>query len=104
VEKRGDTYLMFYIGFRVIEHAQIGLARSKDGITGWERNPSIPIVRKGQGTWDHDACYKPYAIFDGRKWMLWYNGRRGGLEQIGVVTHWGEDLSFDRTQSRSRGN
>ena len=94
VEKRGDYYLMFYIGFRDIEHAQIGLARSKDGITGWERHPANPIVRPGKGEWDHDACYKPFAIFDGRKWLLWYNGRHGGLEQIGVVLHEGEDLGF----------
>ena len=29
VEKHGDYYLMFYIGFRDIDHAQIGLARSQ---------------------------------------------------------------------------
>ena len=44
--------------------------------------------------WDQDACYKPYAIFDGTKWLLWYNGRHGELEQIGLVTHEGEDLGF----------
>jgi predicted transcriptional regulator len=44
--------------------------------------------------WDHDACYKPYAIFDGQKWLLWYNGRHDALEQIGVVFHPGEDLGF----------
>jgi len=95
VEKHGDDYLMFYIGFRDIDHAQIGLARSKDGISGWQRHPANPIIRPGEGKWDHDACYKPYAIFDGRKWLLWYNGRHGGLEQIGVVLHEGEDLGFD---------
>ncbi len=42
------------------------------------------------------ACYKPYAILDGPRWMLWYNGRREGLEQIGLVTHKGEDLGFDQ--------
>ena len=94
VEKQGDWYLMFYIGFRDIHHAQIGVARSKDGLTGWQRHPANPIIRPGQGKWDHDACYKPCAIFDGRKWLLWYNGRHDNLEQIGVVTHPGEDLGF----------
>ena len=94
VERQGDGYLMFYIGFRDVNHAQIGVARSKDGITGWQRHPANPIVRPGHDKWDHDACYKPYAIFDGRKWLLWYNGRHGGLEQIGVVMHEGEDLGF----------
>ena len=92
--KQGDWHLMFYIGFRDVNHAQIGVARSKDGITGWQRHPANPIIRPGRDRWDHDACYKPYAIFDGRKWLLWYNGRRGGVEQIGVAMHEGEDLGF----------
>jgi len=83
---------MFYIGFRDIDHAQIGIARSSDGITAWQRHPANPIVRSGTGKWDDDACYKPYAIFDGRQWLLWYNGRRQALEQIGVAIHEGEDL------------
>jgi predicted GH43/DUF377 family glycosyl hydrolase len=94
VIQRGDWHLMFYIGFRDRDHAQIGLARSKDGITNWQRHPANPIIRPGQNQWDHDACYKPFAIFDGQKWLLWYNGRHGGLEQIGVVFHEGEDLGF----------
>ena len=94
LEKRGDWYLMFYIGFRDIDHAQIGVARSRDGITGWQRHPENPIVRTGLNQWDHDACYKPYAIFDGSRWLLWYNGRHGSLEQIGVAFHQGADLGF----------
>ncbi|HEY5911823.1 MAG TPA: family 43 glycosylhydrolase [Verrucomicrobiae bacterium] len=94
VEKRGDWYVMFYIGFRDVDHAQIGLARSKDGLSSWQRHPANPIVRPDQNQWDADACYKPYAIFDGTKWLLWYNGRRGSLEQIGVAIHPGEDLGF----------
>ena len=85
---------MFYIGFRDVDHAQIGLARSQNGISHWERNPANPIVHPDPGAWDHDACYKPYAIFDGQKWLLWYNGRHGGLEQIGVAVHDGHDLGF----------
>ncbi len=94
VERVGDWHVMFYIGFRDEPHAQIGLARSRDGITNWQRHPGNPIVRPGEDKWDHDACYKPYAVFDGTKWLLWYNGRHGGLEQIGVVFHAGEDLGF----------
>lgn len=94
VQKRGDWYLMFYIGFRDVDHAQIGLARSRDGQTDWQRHPANPIIRPGAGQWDHDACYKPFALFDGTKWLLWYNGRHGSLEQIGVAFHKGEDLGF----------
>jgi predicted GH43/DUF377 family glycosyl hydrolase len=94
VEKRGDWYLMFYIGFEDEPTARICLARSKDGITNWQRHPANPIISPGKNQWDHDACYKPFAIFDGKKWLLWYNGRRGPLEQIGIVFHEGEDLGF----------
>jgi predicted GH43/DUF377 family glycosyl hydrolase len=94
VVKQGDAHVMFYIGFSDKDHAQIGLARSKDGVTDWERHPANPIIRPGKGRWDADAVYKPYAIFDGKRWRLWYNGRRGGAEQIGVATHDGEDLGF----------
>ncbi|HXQ81241.1 MAG TPA: hypothetical protein VN775_08020 [Opitutaceae bacterium] len=93
-EWRGG-YLMFYIGYRDIDHAQIGEAWSRDGIGGWRRHRQNPIVRVGPNKWDHDACYKPFAIFDGEKWLLWYNGRHGSLEQIGLVLHEGADLGFD---------
>jgi predicted GH43/DUF377 family glycosyl hydrolase len=95
VTKQGDWYVMFYIGYQDEPSAKIGLARSKDGITHWQRHPANPITWPGAGKWDHDACYKPFSIFDGQKWLLWYNGRHGSLEQIGVVLHDGEDLGFE---------
>jgi predicted GH43/DUF377 family glycosyl hydrolase len=94
VVRQGDWYVMFYIGFRDRDHAQIGLARSKDGVTDWQRHPANPVIRPGKDRWDHDAVYKPYAILDGRRWLLWYNGRRGGAEQIGLANHDGADLGF----------
>jgi predicted GH43/DUF377 family glycosyl hydrolase len=94
VVRQGEWYVMFYIGFENRDRARIGLARSKDGITGWQRHRANPIIRSGKGKWDADAVYKPYAIFDGKRWLLWYNGRKGGVEQIGVALHEGEDLGF----------
>jgi predicted GH43/DUF377 family glycosyl hydrolase len=96
VVRQGDWFLMFYIGFEDGNRAQIGLARSRDGITGWERHPANPLIRRGKDRWDHDAVYKPFAILDGGRWLLWYNGRKGGVEQIGLATHEGEDLGFGR--------
>ena len=94
VVRQGDWHVMFYIGFRDVSHAQVGVARSKNGITDWQRHRANPVIRPGKGQWDHDAVYKPYAIFDGKQWMLWYNGRKGGVEQIGLALHEGEDLGF----------
>jgi beta-1,2-mannobiose phosphorylase / 1,2-beta-oligomannan phosphorylase len=87
-------FYSFYIGFRDIDHAQIGLARSKNGITDWVRHAANPIVRTTSGGWDADACYKPYAVYADGRWMLWYNGRHNSLEQIGLVLHSGENLGF----------
>jgi predicted GH43/DUF377 family glycosyl hydrolase len=91
---REGWYYAFYIGFRDVDHAQIGLARSRNGITNWVRHPENPIVRPTAGEWDADACYKPYAISANGRWMLWYNGRNKSFEQIGLVIHDGENLGF----------
>lgn len=93
VIRRKDDYLMFYIGFKNVDYAQIGMARSKDGITNWERYARNPIIRPGAG-WDSSAVYKPYAIEDGDRWLLYYNGRRNNMEQIGIGIHEGLDLGF----------
>jgi predicted GH43/DUF377 family glycosyl hydrolase len=85
-------FYAFYIGYRDIDHAQIGLVRSRDGIRDWERCPANPIVRATGKGFDADACYKPYAVFEHNKWMLWYNGRNEHLEQIGLAVHKGRDL------------
>ena len=108
--KMDDWYTMFYIGFENEDLARIGLARSRDGITGWQRHPANPIISpgpvagrrggpggdRGAAAWDGDACYKPFALYSPEedKWRLWYNGRRGGAEQIGMAYYEGEDLGF----------
>ncbi|MBN2139256.1 MAG: hypothetical protein JW720_15750 [Sedimentisphaerales bacterium] len=92
----GESYLMFYIGFRDEHHAQIGLAKSKDGKSNWLRHPANPVIFPGKDTWDGDSCYKPFAIYDedNDRWLLWYNGRKGSVEQIGIAIHKGRDLGF----------
>lgn len=81
-----DGYLMFYIGYRDIHTACVCAARSKDGITGWERMKENPLVVPTEGTWDENSCYKPTVIrgADG-VYHLWYNGRRGAEEYIGYA-------------------
>ncbi len=94
VIRESDWYVMFYIGFADEHTAQIGIARSRDGVTGWQRHPDNPILRArlNKDAWDYDACYKPYAIFRDGRWLLWYNGRKGSVEQIGLATHLGRKL------------
>ncbi len=87
-------YWMFYIGYHNEYFAQVGMARSRDGVTGWERSPLNPIVAPDEGAWDGEACYKPFALPMDDGWMLWYNGRKGTKEQIGAATHAGTSLVF----------
>jgi predicted GH43/DUF377 family glycosyl hydrolase len=94
VIKHSGWYYMFYVGFHDVHLAQIGIARSRDGTSNWERHPFNPIIRPSRKDWDRDACYKPFAIYDNQQWMLWYNGRRSQVEQIGLAIHKGEDLGF----------
>ena len=93
VIKRKNDYLMFYIGFKNIDFAQIGMARSKDGISNWERCKENPIIKPGNN-WDKSAVYKPYAIINNDQWLLYYNGRYNASEQIGIAIHKGLDLGF----------
>ncbi len=96
--RRGEWVYLFYIGFENENLARIGIARSKDGITNWERMPANPIISPEKDKWDGDACYKPFAIYDEKEdfWRLWYNGRKGNVEQIGMATHQGKELGFEK--------
>jgi len=92
-----DGYFsMFYIGFKNINFAQIGIARSKDGISNWERHPQNPIISPGPEHWDDEATYKPSPIWiqEFGAWYLWYNGRTGSVEEIGLAIHKGYDLGW----------
>ena len=97
VVKADGWHYMFYIGYEDIDTARICLARSRNGVTGWERHRENPIVSPTEGGWDADACYKPTVVRDEEngRWLLWYNGRRGGDEYIGLVIHEGLDLGFE---------
>eukprot|EP01036_Dinobryon_divergens_P024369 gene24369-32814_t len=88
----GEYYYMFYIGFTNIGDAAIGIAKSRDGLSNWERHPENPIIKPTAGSWDNDAVYKPYPVFDGSRWWLWYNGRHGVMEQIGLAVLLEHDL------------
>ncbi len=89
-------YLMFYIGFENLHLARIGIARSRDGIREWQRHPVNPIIGPTPQAWDQSSCYKPFAVFEKEqnRWLLWYNGRSGDVEAIGLAIHNGEDLGW----------
>jgi beta-1,2-mannobiose phosphorylase / 1,2-beta-oligomannan phosphorylase len=94
VVKDTDWYVMFYIGFEDIDKARISAARSRDGITAWERHRANPLISGGRaGGWDCEAAYKPFVLLHDNRWIMYYNGRRGAIEQIGAAFH-DRDLGF----------
>lgn len=91
-----NWYYMFYIGYEDIDTARICAARSPDGITRWQRHPANPLISPTPDSWDADACYKPHVLWQPKqkRWLLWYNGRHGAPEYIGLAIHDGHDLGF----------
>ncbi len=89
VIRLGDWYYAFYNAFqRTPFRSQVGMARSRDGIGGWERHPLNPILRPGApGHWDAAMVYKPAALWDARRgrWDVWFNASSvlNQAEQIG---------------------
>lgn len=92
VLRHDNLYWMLYIGYHNEDYAQIGMACSSDGISNWKRSRFNPIIAPDIDRWDGDACYKPFALNINDCWMLWYNGRKGLKEQIGLAVHEGSKL------------
>jgi hypothetical protein len=46
-----------------------------------------------QGAWDYDTVYKLFAIHHDGRWLLWYNGRRQRVEQIGLALFEGDECA-----------
>lgn len=86
VLKKNNKYIMYYIGYTSLLKAQILWAESEDGIN-WTKYNSEPIVQGSKGTFDQDSVYKPSVVFDEKtnKNYLYYNGRRGADEYIGLA-------------------
>lgn len=86
VKKINDIYYMFYIGYTDLYTARVFLAESTDGIN-WNRDSYNPIIEPTEGTFDASAVYKPSAEYDykNNRWLLYYNGRNGSEEYIGLA-------------------
>lgn len=99
VLEHGGWYYMFYVGHFHEERAYVGLARSRDGVSGWQKHPCNPLIAPDPGAWDSVSIYKPYVLRAGNRWMLWYNGAAYDepiwvFEQIGLATLEAPDFGF----------
>lgn len=88
-------YYLFYIGYEDLFKARVGMARSRNGVDGWQRHPENPILSAGlPGGWDCESIYKPFVRYDepAGRWLMYYNARSGTTERIGIAIHDGRDL------------
>ena len=85
-------YLMFYIGYADIEHGCICAALSYDGIHDFRRARLNPLIVSGESGFDSDSCYKPTVLPVGDVYRVWYNGRQGEEEYIGLAEVSGDFL------------
>lgn len=86
VLKKDNKYVMYYIGYTSLLKAQILWAESEDGIN-WTKHNREPIIQGARCTFDQDSVYKPSVVIDEKsnKSYLYYNGRRGVKEYIGLA-------------------
>lgn len=100
VVKEKGWYYMFYVGHLHEERAQVGLARSRDGIHDWKKHPSNPLICPTRDEWDSVAVYKPFVLKGEDGWLMWYNGAAYEepiwvFEQIGLAYLDGGELFGD---------
>lgn len=96
-------YYMFYMGVDGDGITGVGLARSRDGVTGWERHPSNPIYAGTDGGWDWLGVRGPCVLAEEGQLRMWYTGLDRGVRTLGVLTHPGEALAFDAQGPDERG-
>lgn len=86
----GKDYEMYYIGYQNLDVARICYATSKDGIH-WSRNFNNLVLSPSKGKWDGDATYKPTVVKEKKSILLWYNGRNGAEEYIGLASKYNKN-------------
>lgn len=95
VIKEGEWYYMFYSAWQDTAKGRICAARSRDGVE-WQRHPKNPIITWGQfGAWDVETVFRPWAIHENGRWLMYYTGHSCDSFKIGGLIHEGDDLGFD---------
>ena len=84
VKNADGSYDMYYIGYQNVDVARICWAHSKDGVY-WVREDDNLLLSPSKNAWDSDAVYKPSVVKTKDKSYLWYNGRKGCCEYIGLA-------------------
>lgn len=79
-------YICFYIGYQNLDVSRICCAISDDGFDHWKKLACNPILGPTKNQWDGHAVYKPAVVVNPDSSLsIWYNGRRGRNEYIGMA-------------------
>ena len=85
----GNGYLMIYEGVAMDGSISFGLARSKDGLSKWERCSDSPMfsVAEKENAWDSGRIHHPCLVhMDGEEWRLYYQGvDKSGRSGVGMA-------------------
>ena len=85
VLKKNKVYIMYYIGYQNLDVARICQAYSFNGID-WLRKENNLILGPSPKNWEADSVYKPSVCeLPNGEILLWYNGRKGKKEYIGLA-------------------
>ena len=102
----GKQFLMFYEGVSVHGQRSIGLAMSRDGLTGWQ-SCQDPVLSPSEGGWDMGSVGAPCALPMAKgRWRLYYSGSAASAlatswEGIGLALSDGTSIrNFHRRKSK----
>lgn len=83
VAKVGATYHMMYDGFNGVGAFAIGHATSADGRT-WTKGTTPALA--AAAAWEGTTVGGPTVVHDGTTYRMWYMGRQGTTDRIGLAT------------------
>jgi len=78
-------YKIWYDGIDFAENTQVGLAKSKDGLS-WKKAPQNPVLDGEPGAWDGSSEHAPFVMKAGNLYKMWYEGSDGDVRQLGYAT------------------
>lgn len=84
--KYENKYLMLYIGYSDLDTGRTFIATSNDGIN-FNRTNNLPIICPTKDNFDASSVYHTGIVYNEKykEWFIYYNGRNGIDEYIGLV-------------------
>jgi len=85
VLRETSSYKMWYDGVGFDGTTQVGLAKSRDGMS-WNKSPQNPVLSGDPSAWDASGEHAPFVMKDGDLYKMWYEGFDGNVRQLGYAT------------------